>query len=75
MQSGVKAFERFWEAFSDKRARILPEGVEAHQGHDGELVERIVAAAELYASHRPAIIERGGTPKMLKDGWLIEDGG
>jgi len=63
-------FERFWEAFGDKRGRAPAQiSWRKIKGLDRQLAETIVAAAGTYARQRIDIVARNGTPKMAQ-GWL-----
>lgn len=67
---GVKAFERFWDAFGDKRGKDPAwRAWKRIKGLDDELAETIIGAAERYSEQRASILNRGGTPKMAQ-GWL-----
>ena len=69
-------FERFWEAFADKRGKagaaraFAALGLGGGRPGDG-LPERIERAAAEYARRRPALVAAGSTPKMAQ-GWLAD---
>lgn len=65
-----KWFEKFWDAFNDKRGRS-PALIAWRRikGLDKQLAEVIVAKAGLYAQQRKDILARNGTPKMAQ-GWI-----
>ena len=66
----AEMFERFWEAFADKRGREPAfRAWRKINGLDLILAEAIIEGARRYARQRPALIERKGTPKMA-EGWL-----
>ena len=63
-------FEKFWEAFADKRGRAPAQiAWRKIKGLDQQLAETIVTSAVLYARQRIDIVARNGTPKMAQ-GWL-----
>ena len=65
-----ETFERFWAAFADKRGRAPAWKAWCRIPRlDLVLAEAIIQAAMVYAAARPALVERGGTPKMA-EGWL-----
>jgi len=69
---GVKAFEKFWDAFGDKRGKDPAwRAWKRIRGLDDDLVETITFAAERYCEQRASILDRGGTPKMAQ-GWLSD---
>ena len=68
----AETFERFWAAFADKRGRAPAWKAWCRIPRlDLVLAEAIVQAAMVYAAARPALVERGGTPKMA-EGWLTD---
>jgi len=67
---GVKSFEKFWNAFADKRGKDPAwKAWKRIKGLDESLAEVIIKAAALYSEQRKMILDRGGTPKMAQ-GWL-----
>lgn len=63
-------FERFWDAFADKRSKQPAWNAwRKIKGLDKQLAETIIAGARFYAQQRADILARKGTPKMA-EGWL-----
>lgn len=68
----AETFDLFWAAFADKRGRAPAWKAWCRIPRlDLVLAEAIVQAAMVYAAARPALVERGGTPKMA-EGWLTD---
>lgn len=66
----AETFERFWAAFADKRGRAPAWKAWCRIPRlDLVLAEAIISAAMVYAAARPALVDRGGTPKMA-EGWI-----